>query len=51
MSTIKLKMVSTPLAFSLGVRRLPPIGEYLEILIEGGPMLFWPIVSDKWSGR
>lgn len=38
-----LTIVSWPLARSLGVTRTPPSEgiEYIEVRVEGGPMLFW----------
>lgn len=42
---MKLHILSPLLAFALGVTRTPPSSgvEYIEVKIEGGPMLFWPI--------
>jgi hypothetical protein len=43
-----LIIVSWPLARSLGVTRTPPSEgeEYIEVRVEGGPMLFWVLVPE-----
>jgi len=44
---VKLVIRSWYLARSLGVTKTPPeVGvEYIEVKVEGGPLLFWPAVG------
>lgn len=44
---MKLVIRSWYLARSLGVTKTPPDAgvDYIEVKVEGGPMLFWPVVS------
>lgn len=45
--TPKLRITSWYLGRSIGVTKTPPeSGDYFEVKIEGGPMLFWPIVPE-----
>jgi hypothetical protein len=48
MANAKLVIRSWYLARSLGVTKAPPLPGilYLEIAIDGGPALFWPIVEN-----
>ena len=41
-----LTLPSWYLARSLGVTKTPPEGEYFAVVIEGGPMLFWPMFPE-----
>lgn len=45
---MKLTLQSWYLARSLGVTKHPPEKgiDWIEVKIEGGPMLFWPIVPE-----
>jgi hypothetical protein len=44
---VKLVIRSWYLARSLGVTKTPPeVGvEYIEVEVEGGPLLFWPVIG------
>ncbi len=44
----KLTITSQPIAIFLGVTRTPPSEgeEYIEVRVEGGPLLFWPVVPE-----
>ena len=44
---MKLAIRSWYLARSLGVTKSPPQAgvDYIEVKVEGGPMLFWPVVG------
>ena len=44
---VKLVIRSWYLARSLGVTKTPPEDgvEYIEVIVEGGPLLFWPAVG------
>jgi hypothetical protein len=46
-------MRSWYLARSIGVTKTPPEDgvEYIEVKIEGGPMLFWPVVGKADVGK
>jgi hypothetical protein len=41
-----LRICSWYLARAIGVTRTPPDGaEFIEVKVEGGPPLFWPLVK------
>lgn len=43
---MKLTIQSWYLARSIGVTKHPPETEYIEVEVEGGPMLFWPLLPE-----
>lgn len=41
---MRLAIRSWYLARDLGVTKTPPAGAFIEVCVEGGPMLFWPLL-------